>query len=375
MTEEFAPNERKSFWQSRLQAIDWSVVLLVLAVKALVFLFAILSFDSRASLPEHWMEMWNRWDSLHYQAIAEHGYSGAGEARVQLAFFPLYPWLVRLIAHACGNYLLAALLVSGAASVVAALLLKRLARLDDSPEIAHEAVWFLLIFPTSFFLHISYTESLFLALVLGSILAARLDQWAVAGVVGAAACATRLNGCVLIPVLMVEAWQQWRTTRRINPRWLWIGAAAGGLGIYLLINYRVTGDAFAFLRIQEGHWYKKIRPPWIGVGDIWLRAVGANFMEGLQEFLFAMLGLVAIVWCWLKSRPSYALWMTGNWLLFMSTSFVLSVPRYTLMFFPLFILFARLATARAWMQRVLTVWSLLFLGFFVSRFVRGHWAF
>ncbi|MBA3386538.1 MAG: hypothetical protein H0T95_07975, partial [Chthoniobacterales bacterium] len=82
-----------------------------------------------------------------------------------------------------------------------------------------------------------------------------------------------------------------------------------------------------------------------------------------------------IVWCWLKSRPSYALWMTGNWLLFMSTSFVLSVPRYTLMFFPLFILFARLATARAWMQRVLTVWSLLFLGFFVSRFVRGHWAF
>ena len=40
---------------------------------------------------------------------------------------------------------------------------------------------FLLIFPTAYFLHIGYTESLFLALVLGSFLAARTDRWWLAG--------------------------------------------------------------------------------------------------------------------------------------------------------------------------------------------------
>ena len=97
-------------------------------------------------------------------------------------------------------------------------------------------------------------------------------------------------------------------------------------------------------------------------------------MIGMQEVLFTALGLVCIIVSWIKLRPAYSVWMTGNWLLFVSVSFVLSVPRYTLTMFPIFILFAMLAARRVSFA-VITVWSILYLAFFTSMFTWGRWAF
>jgi hypothetical protein len=66
--------------------------------------------------------------------------------------------------------------------------------------------------------------------------------------------------------------------------------------------------------------------------------------------------------------------MTGNWVLIMSATFLSGTPRYTLLMFPIFMLFALLAANRFW-NAILTVWSLLFLGFFSSLYAWGHWAF
>ena len=69
-------------------------------------------------------------------------------------------------------------------------------------------------------------------------------------------------------------------------------------------------------------------------------------MIGTQEVTFIALGLVCTIVSWIKLRPVYSVWMTGNWILFVCVSFVLSVPRYTLTMFPIFILFAMLAARR-----------------------------
>ncbi len=66
--------------------------------------------------------------------------------------------------------------------------------------------------------------------------------------------------------------------------------------------------------------------------------------------------------------------MTGTWLLFASTTFMQSVPRYTLTMFPIFFLLARLGANRFWHSAV-TVWSLLWLALFATLFAWGHWAF
>jgi hypothetical protein len=60
--------------------------------------------------------------------------------------------------------------------------------------------------------------------------------------------------------------------------------------------------------------------------------------------------------------------------MFVSVSFVLSVPRYTLTMFPLYILFAMLARRRLWLALV-SFWFLLYYALFASLFTWGRWAF
>ena len=359
----------------RWSAADSETALLVLVLKGLVLILAAVSVQTLFDQKESWHTLWNRWDASHYLTLAENGYTATGEGQFSIVFYPLYPWLVRAVAFVCRSYFGAALVVSGAASICAGLLLRRLVELDYPAKVARLAVWFLFIFPTAYFLHIGYTESLFLALVLGCLLAARMQFWAVAGVLGALACLTRVNGLLLVPTLLVEAWLQYRLTRRINWRWLWIAATGLGFAAYLLLNYRVTGDPFAFSPIMEEHWYKKNTPPWVGIYDVWLRIPSFNLTEGLHEFIFIVFSFLCTVWCWIKLRPSYAVWVTLNWLLITSTTYVVSVPRYCLTLFPIFIILARLAAVRPLAGRIMTAISLLLLALFAMKFAHGTWAF
>ena len=97
-------------------------------------------------------------------------------------------------------------------------------------------------------------------------------------------------------------------------------------------------------------------------------------MIGTQVLICLAMGLVGSVVAAFTLRPSYAAWMGLNWIFFVTQSWDISAPRYTLMLFPLFILIARLARGRIW-DAIITGWSLLWLGLFVSQFVRGLWAF
>jgi hypothetical protein len=178
-----------------------------------------------------------------------------------------------------------------------------------------------------------------------------------------------------MPVLAVEVWERWRVSRRIELRWLWIGVVPLGFAAYLAVNYQATGDPFAFSKIMEQHWYKRLAPPWRGIIDVWHRQTFAGFTEWFHELVFIALGLVATVWCWVRLRPSYAVWMTLNWLLITSTAFVVSVPRYLLTLFPMFILIAELTARRPRVAMFVSACSLLLLAAFVTRFVRGVWAF
>ncbi len=367
--------------------LDWSLVAIILAIKALIFVFGVMAYemlaDQQIQGQQGWLRIWNRWDALHYQTLAQHGYQATGDARFTLVYFPLYPWLIRLFAPVCRDYLLSAVVVSGVASVAAGLLLRRLARLDHTREVAQRAVFFLFIFPAAYFLHIGYTESLFLALTIGCFLAARAGRWPVAGALGALASLTRVNGLILIPALLVEAIQEYRATRRWRWEWLWIVAVAAGFGGYLLINAHVTGDPFAFLTIAREHYYKSLAWPWVGLRvaieamrgtSYWGRTPALTQLYGVQELVFTALAVVCTVWCGAKLRPSYSAWMVGNLLLFVCTSWVLSMPRFMLVMFPAFILFARLSADRFW-NSVITTWSLLFLALFSGLFIQGHWAF
>jgi hypothetical protein len=389
---------------------DWIVVGWVMAIKVLLFSFGATSYavlwDSYITSPYQWFEIWDQWDFGYYQKIAEFGYSGTDGS---IAFYPLFPWLVRLVACVSRSYLAAGFIVSGIASVVAAILLRRLVHLDYSGSVAMRSVWFLLIFPTAYFLHIGYSEALFLVLALACILAARGERWWLAGVLGAFCWMTRATGAVLVPTLAVEAAQQYWVRRKFcshgavspceNPeggnasaqrgdynkthrsawnwRWLWIAIVPAGFAVYLLINWSVSGDPFAFLQARKTLFDQSFASPLTGIRQaIWAQYPTPHEAEmvGTQELFFVALGLVCTIISWIKLRPAYAMWMTGFWILCASVNFFRSMPRYTLTMFPIFILFALLGRNRFW-AGVLTAWSLLFFALFAVLFARGEWAF
>jgi hypothetical protein len=371
--------EEPALWGLRRRELQ--TIAIVVSIKALLFLFAGQSYqvlqNQRVAGLRGWLEIWNRWDAVNYQRLAQFGYSATGESQPLLVFYPLYPWTVRLFAFISRDYLVSAFVVSTIASLVTAILLLRLVELDYSRELAQRAVWFLFIFPTSYFLHIGYTESLFLMLALSCVYAARKQRWFVAAVFGALTCLTRANGLVLLPVLIMEAAYQYWTTRRWQWQWLYIALVALGFGGYLILNKHVTGDAFAFTSLMQQFFSKSLASPLTGIDNAigsMSRAPSEAEMIGTQEVLFIALGLVCTIVSWINLRPAYSVWMTGNWLLFVSVSFVLSVPRYTLTMFPIYILFSMLAARRVWLA-VITVWSLLYLSFFASMFAWGRWAF
>jgi 4-amino-4-deoxy-L-arabinose transferase-like glycosyltransferase len=361
---------------------DGANIATLLIVKALVLLIGAWAYQTMTDRPlatiYDALAIWNRWDAPHYLDLAEYGYQNRGEQRLFLVFYPLFPWLTRVFGLLVGDYLIGAFVVSTLASIAVVLLLHRLATIDYGPVIARRAVWFLLIFPTSYFLHIGYTESLFIALVLGCFWAARTERWIVAGVLGALACLTRVNGLLLIPALLAEAAWQYRATRRPNIQWLAIGLVGLGLAGYLLLNQRVTGDPFAFLTIQREHWYKSLAAPWFGVGGVLRSITGRTpadaHMLGVQELIFIVLAGVATILSALRLRPAYTVWIGGNLLLLTSTSFIMSTPRYVLPLFPIMIVFACAVENQRWAQAI-TVWSLLSMGLFISLFVQGRWAF
>jgi Mannosyltransferase (PIG-V) len=365
-----------------LTTSDRSVAAMVLVIKAAVLIFGALAFQvskgERVRSLSGLLSIWNRWDGPQYLLIAQHGYAAAGNQRLALAFFPLYPWCIRLTTMVVRDAVLSAFLVSTVASVVAGVATVRLFAIDYPLHLARRGAWFLFIFPTSYFLHIDYSESLFLALVLVSFLAARRERWMVAGLFGALAALTRPNGILLLAALGAEAlWRLWET-RRFDWRWLWVGLVPIGFAVYLAINYRITGDPLSFLKMESDHWSNALTTPWRGIGvnlgiaRDWAPTRAA--MIGTQVLFYLAVGLSGTIAAIFLLRPSYAVWMALNWLLYASQSWDISAPRYTLMMFPLFILLARLARRRTW-DAAITVWSLMWLAAFAGEFVRGNWAF
>ena len=145
-----------------------------------------------------------RWDSIGYIDIAQHGYTHAYET----ILFPLYPLLIAGIGRAVSSYVIAGVLISAVSYSVALLLLWRLTALELGEPAADATVILLMVAPVSLFFTAVYTESLFLALSVGSIYAARADRLALAALLAALASVTRITGILLVVPIGVMSWQR-----------------------------------------------------------------------------------------------------------------------------------------------------------------------
>lgn len=106
------------------------------------------------------------WDAQHYTYLADDWYSSAHPSN---AFYPLYPALIKILnVFLPWGSLVNALLVSNIFSVgVIILLYKFVSQIKNSNTAVMTCILFM-AFPTAFYLHLAYSESLFIFLTLFS---------------------------------------------------------------------------------------------------------------------------------------------------------------------------------------------------------------
>jgi hypothetical protein len=203
-----------------------------------------------------------RWDAVWYLGIARDGYATDDRA----AFFPLYPLLVRAGGWVVGSPLLAALLLSSALFVVALAAFHRLAVIEVGPDAARWALPALALFPGAVWFSSAYSESLFLAVSIGAVLAARTDRWGWAGALGAAASATRSAG-VLLMVPLALLWLDARRAGRAGPAQLaCVALVPAGVALFSGGLALAGHDADAPFAAQDT-WHRSFAGPLAGVRD------------------------------------------------------------------------------------------------------------
>ena len=349
---------------------------LALLVKALIVGVALARASGGADPVGTVFQQWNRWDAPHYLYIATHGYATSGDPRNLIAFFPLYPALIAGLDHLGLAAPTAALVLSNLGGLLATILLFEIGRSDGDPTIGWRAAALFNIFPTAYFLFAGYTEGPFCALAFGAVLAARRRRFGVAGGLGALAAAMRLSGLALVPFLALEVYLA-RRWRRMVLAAASVALIPLGFLAYLGVNWVVLRDPFAFVEVQRLHWYHRLSPPWEGlrgaIQSISWRPGTERLTVGWGETLGGLSAYLVTGLSWLRLRWSDAAYATALTVLITFLPFWLSIPRYLLGLYPLFLLAGRVRN-RLVQGGVAAVSSAVLLALSVL-FASGDWAF
>ena len=224
--------------------------------------------DPRPALPgEHsgiaqlLVDPLRNWDGLWYRLVAIEGYDSSHKANA--AFWPLYPWSMRILSNLTGmTEDVAGYLIANLCFIVALVLLYRLVALDFDLGVARVTLWAIALFPTSLFFSSVYTESPFLMLAVGSLYAARRGNWWMAGLVGALAAMTRSYGVFLVfPLGVLFLQERGFYIRRLIPTGIATALPLLGPAIFSWHLERMWGDWLAWKNVQE-QWNRFSAQPW-----------------------------------------------------------------------------------------------------------------
>jgi Gpi18-like mannosyltransferase len=322
------------------------------------------------------VEPWRRWDTAWYIKIAIQGYHQGDTA---IVFPPLYPVLIALVALFCaGNYVLASLLVSNAACLIAFILLFRLVvTVFGSVPLARRTLVCLAIFPTAFYLVAGYSESLFLALTLGAFLAALNRQWLFAGILAGLAALARLQGAILLIPLGWIAYVQLRESglpALVARLPALVGAPAGAIAY---IDYVAINKLGYLETAYTQEWQLSTRLPWEVVQSYLDRRASGIIPDFENDNAFALavlavLGLVVLI----RFRPAFSLYVWTNLVVVLLRYHegpqLESLFRYALLFFPCFIA-AAMILRRWWLIVPVAVFTIYWQCVLLDRFVHWIW--
>jgi hypothetical protein len=340
------------------------------------------------SVPLPWQkfaETFAVWDSGWYFDIASRGYYFSPDAESSIAFFPLYPLLIKLCAAPFGGSAaatwVAAIAVSWTAFFGALLALHQLSeRLTGSREAARRTVLYIAVFPFSIYYTRVYTEALFLLVTVLGVRAGFDGRWLRAGLFGALAAVTRPNGILIALPLFVMACQGRPSFGELCRRVAALTPIPLALASYSAYVYSLSGNPLAWLDAQR-HWgYSLSRLPHRHL----LSGLSALEEEGLYAWLLRydtapfdfFYVVVALVFLALvpgiirKFGLGLGLYVLVSLLIPLSGNALVGIGRYASVLFPAFMLAGTVGSPRVF-EAVLLV-SAMFRTLFVTLLIAWY---
>lgn len=284
---------------------------------------------------------WVRWDGWWYVNIAARGYTYRPGKISSVAFFPVYPLLVRALASLVPiGPALAAIAITVTCGGLALQLFHRWCAARCTPAAARAGVVTLALYPFAWFLFgAAYSDALFLCLALGAFLALEADRpWLVA-LLGAIATATRPTGITLVIGLAVLAWGRW-SRRRVLAVAL---SSLTGLATWCAWLWLRFGDPLVFIDAEGAPGWNQPPGPqtWFKLSFFRLlsRYHGVEIAEILFQALLAIAFLAAAPAVARRFGRGYGWYVAVTTLVpAISTADLLGVGRYVLPAFPVFAL-------------------------------------
>ena len=332
--------------------------------------------------------LYARFDTGWYREIARDGYGPPPPVgrESEHAFFPLYPYLARVVHLATGLGVFRSLLLVAWASFLFALpLFLEEARRRGVPEDPWRALPFLLLYPSAFFLQAAYSDAVFFLVALLAFRALRTGSVAGAVALGFVAGFCRAPAAALGPALAVAWWLEengaavrWRL-RTLAPAALLGAAPLAGALSYMFGIGLLKGEPGLFFRVMAA-WPERVTSasggPAAFLGRLAERVSSGEVLRHpglLVPYALVVLLLGLSVVQLRAGRPSDAAWMTALVAMPVLTGTDAGIPRYTMTVFPVTLSLAALLDRRPRLRLAWLAGSTVLLLYYSAKFVR--WSF
>jgi len=290
--------------------------------------------------------IWERFDTLWFLRIAEHGY----DRPMAVIFYPLYPAAIRLVSGLVPA-MAAALLVSSVAAFFSFWGLLRLAAAGLSDMGRLRMLLLVCVWPTSFVLFAGYADSLTLALVVWAVILGREGRWEAATACGLLAGVARPTGVLVVVPLAVMALRS-RQARSL----VVVLTPLGLLGYWGWLQWSGRPSVVEAYRLYQG---MTMVPPWKGLAEA-LRLIVTEH-DALLAIKLGLVILVAVISLRRQVRvkiriddKAFALAVILQMLMYTGRP-LLGAARYTLMVYPAFLVLG--ANAERWNGKQLGVYA------------------
>jgi len=244
------------------QIIFKKVSLIFLLWKGLFFLlnFATINFglmDERKGsfyfFPKNtWLDSFFRWDVGWYDVLINNGYSFTPGKQSNVAFFPLYPLLVKIISTITNlKTSIAGLLLSNICLLLALFFTYKIAQIYLKEELCERVLILILTFPVSFFFSSLYTESLYFLTISASFYFFLKKQYLWSGIWGFLASLTRLTGIVLVVVFFLDLIIKYWKDKKFEKSVFSLLLIPCGLLSFMYFLYLKFGNPWVFIEVQK----------------------------------------------------------------------------------------------------------------------------